>query len=142
MEISQMTECIHLANRFDHQYRITFDKAYYLTNRPRETLGPWFMQIPCRYGTIYPHGGVMLVVEIDHHNRVANRVASLPGAELIQDGDDEKAIRFHVDSFDSVAKIVRPRRRRQISDAERARLAGLSRDHGFQTPPSGPVLGV
>jgi hypothetical protein len=37
------------------------------------------MQIRCRYGLIYPHGGDKLAVEVDYHNQVARMVGRIPG---------------------------------------------------------------
>src|SRR5262249_6974448 len=117
-----MIICINLAERFGTQYRIVFDKSYDARRRRRETLDPWFMEIPCRKGTIYPFGGEMLAVQVDGRPLTAKRLLSLPGVRLLQDGDWERTFRFDVAQFSEVAAIVLPRRRRQISDAERQRL--------------------
>lgn len=52
----------------------------------------------------------------------AGRLAQVEGVEVYQDGDREKTLRSHVDRFPEVAEIVKPRRRRQVSGAERSRL--------------------
>lgn len=126
-----MTVCINLKERFGDRYRIAFDPAYNPRGRPKKLLDPWMMIIPCRYGEIYPDGGDFLRVDIDGHNRIAARVAELQYCELVQDGDIEQTIRFPVTKFEQVAEIVRPYRRRQISDKERTRLWELGLPHRF-----------
>jgi hypothetical protein len=87
--------------------------------------------ILCQRGEIYPYGGVLLAVDVDGRPVTARRLAKL-GLRLVQDGDNEKTFVFPVEQFAQVAKIVKPRRHRQVSDAEKRRLADLARRHGFQ----------
>jgi hypothetical protein len=117
-----MLNCINLLETFGAEYRIEFDEAYDPRGKPRDRLDPWMMLIPCRYGEIYPEGGQYLRVDIDYHNQIAARVAALPGCTLYGDGDDEKTIRFHVDQFEAVAKLVKPYRRVKVSQDTIARL--------------------
>ena len=58
--------CINLRERFGQQYRLGLDEAAAVSKCP------WTVTIPCRWGTIYPHGGEMLAVEIDGHPKLAN----------------------------------------------------------------------
>lgn len=108
------TTCIDLAARFGGRYRITWDEAA----GPRPT-DPWLMQIPCQAGTIYPHGGDKLALELDYHRHLAKRVAAIPGVRLHQDGDHEKTFVFPSDLFDAVAAIVQPKRRRQLTPEQK-----------------------
>jgi hypothetical protein len=89
------------------------------------------MLILCQRGDIYPYGGDLLAVDVDGRPVTARRLAEL-GLRLVQDGDNEKTFVFPAEQFAQVAKIVKPRRRRQVSDAEMRRLADLARRHGFQ----------
>jgi hypothetical protein len=59
-----------------------------------------------------------------------------------QQGDfGELTASFHIDDFDQLAKIMVPRRRRQVSEAERSRLAEIGRrsrfQHGYEREYSG-----
>jgi hypothetical protein len=54
-----MTPCINLQEQFGQQYRLGLDEA------AKEKNDLWMMTMPARWGTIYPHGGEMLAVEID-----------------------------------------------------------------------------
>jgi hypothetical protein len=118
-EGTTMTEPINLMQRFGKRYRIGWDGAYNPKNVPRDKLDPWAMEIPCERGTIYPHGGNDLAVMVDHRPITAKRLAAIPGVELVQDGDHEKTFVFPVELFPQIAKLVKPRRRRQITEANR-----------------------
>jgi len=58
-------DCINLQEQLGHRYRITFDPAYNPKHVPRDKLDPWTMQILCQRGVIYPHGGDLLVAEVE-----------------------------------------------------------------------------
>jgi hypothetical protein len=116
-------DCINLMDRFGSEYRIEFDPAFDPKHKQRENLDAWMMTLPCRFGVIYPWGGDRLSVEVDYHLRIAKRLAALPGVTLTQDGDEEKTFTFPVSIFDEVAKIVQPRRRRHLSDEQKAKAA-------------------
>jgi hypothetical protein len=96
------------------------------------------MQLPCERGIVYPHGGDLLAVEVEGRRVTANRLRHLDCTTTYQEGDGFGAVTFHAADFDEVATIVKPRRRRQVSEAERQRLASI----GFQqTTQSGQVSG-
>jgi hypothetical protein len=84
--------------------------------------------IPCRRGTIYPHGGELLALELNGHPKIAKQVAGIPAIALHQDGDDEKTFLFPVSHFDQLAVLVEPRKVRRLNKEQRERLiqAGLS----------------
>ena len=133
-------ECINLQEQFGTRYRVTFDAAYNPKHVPRDKLDPCMMQMPCQRGVVYPYGGDLLAVEVEGRRVTANRLRELDCTTTFQEGDSFLAVTFHVADFDEVAAIVKPRRRRQVSDAERQRLASI----GFQqtaqpAPVSGPV---
>jgi hypothetical protein len=123
-----MTTCINLAERFGGRYRITFDPAYDAKGRHRVNRDPWMMQIPCegRGVTIYPHGAERLAVEVNYRPSLARALVSLPGVIIHQDGGrrgGEKTFLFPVDLFDQVAALVKPRRRRVLTDEQRQAAA-------------------
>jgi hypothetical protein len=135
-------DCINLESRVGSRYRITFDEAYNAKGKHRDNLDPWYLQIRCRYGCIYPEGGDWLRLDLDHHNQIAGRVAELPGCELVQDGDFEKTIRFPVSQFPQVAAIVHPHRRRQYSEAERAAIKTRLARHHFKSRTNSGKIGA
>jgi hypothetical protein len=128
--------CINLLERWGRSYRIAFDASYDPKGVRRDKLDPWYMTIPCRYGTVYPVGGDRLAVEVDYRPHIAKRLAALPGVVLSQNGDMEKTFSFPVAMFEAVAAIVRPRRRRQVSEAQRQIGRAALAQYRARKPPS------
>jgi hypothetical protein len=127
--------CINLRARWGDVYRLSFDEA----SEHRDD--PWMMEIRGRFGTIHPHGGEALAVEVDGHRRLAARLGREMGLQIHQ-GDDGKPVSdprkdwggdmtflFPACRFQEVAEVIRPYRKRQVSEEERQRLAALSREH-------------
>jgi hypothetical protein len=132
--------CINLQQQFGTRYRVTFDAAYSPKHVPRNKLDPWTMQILCQRGVVYPHGGDVLAVEVEGRRVTANRLRQLDCTTTFQEGDSFLAVTFHVADFDEVAAIVKPRRRRQVSEVERQRLALIGFQQTAQSVQvSGPV---
>src|SRR5262249_32566591 len=101
-----MPICTDLVKRFGKTYRITWDPAYETYNVPRKSRDPWYAQVPCMCGTVYPHGGTTLALEIDYHGKTAEKVGALPGVVLWQRGDQERTYLFDVRLWDQVAELV------------------------------------
>jgi hypothetical protein len=115
-----MTDCINLKKRFGKKYRIVWDES-----RQKREDDPWFMQIPCLRGHIYPHGGDRLGFASNSRGPSLNVLKAIPGVEVEQDGTDGANLSFPVDIFDQIAKLVRPRQKRQrmMSEAQKATAA-------------------
>ena len=125
--------CINLKERFGGRYRIGRDPSYHVEHGEHGRADdPWTMILLCQHGHVYPHGGDLLGAATDKLGGVARALMALPCCTVAQDGDDGVNVTFHVDDFRQVANLLKPRRRRQISEAERERLASLSAQHGFQ----------
>jgi Fe2+ transport system protein FeoA len=91
------------------------------------------MIVPGRYGHIFPHGGSLLAASVDGHPNVAGVLRRLPCCRIHQDGDfGELTVVFDVADFAKVARIIRPRRRRQVSPEQRERLRGMGFPKGAQ----------
>ena len=121
-----ISKCINLQEHFGHQYRLGLDEA------ARDKTDPSMMTMLCQWGIIYPYGGEMLAVEIDCHSKKANQVAAIPGVLVHQDGDDEKTFVFPVTLFGPVAAIVEPKRTKQLTDEQKAKLIYAGKPHQFQ----------
>jgi hypothetical protein len=92
------------------------------------------MILLCLYGHIYPHGGTTLAASVYAHPNVAGRLQRMTCCRIHQDGDFvELRVLFDVSDFTSVAEIMLPRHRRQISPAERERLRAMGFKKGVQT---------
>lgn len=115
--------CIDLKERYGDKYRIGYDPAYFAEHGDRgRTHDPWLLTIPCRSGHIFPHGGEMLAASVDGHPNIAFALRKL-GLKVHQAGTDGQTLLFHVVQFKAVAKIMRPHRKRQWTDAQRAEAA-------------------
>jgi hypothetical protein len=134
MEAFTVATCINLQELCGDLYRIGHDEA---AQTRGERVDPWTMTVPCQRGVIYPCGGDLLAVEVDYHPSVAKQLAALPGVGCVQDGDQEKTFTFPSAKFDAVAAVVKPRKRKQVSVEERARLVDMGKQHRFGRMPTG-----
>ncbi len=124
-------DCINLFETFGDKYRITWDSAYDPNHVPVGKRDPWMMQIPCagRGVVIFPHGRTVLAIEVDRHPGIAAQLSAITGVRLHQCGDAERTFVFDVSLFDQVARIVRPRKRRTLTELQLQVLA----KHAFQS---------
>ena len=122
-ERASRMNCVDLWRTFGNEYKISTDPAYDSTGIRRDNLDPWYFTIPCKFGTIWAHGGDMLCVDIDYHDRTARKVGAIPGVRLKRDGDREKTYIFPAALFGEVAKLVKPHRRRQMTPEQRQEAA-------------------
>jgi hypothetical protein len=84
--------------------------------------------IPAKYGTITPLFGDYLLLAVTGHPRVVNRLLSIPYVRVAVEDGDSVALSFPAWCFDDVAEVVRPRRKRVISEEHKSKLrAGLAR---------------
>ena len=113
-------DCINLKERFGDRFKVKYEESYcvqYGENAWRDD--PVLMVIPCENGHICPWGGSNLAACTNSAGRVANKLKALPFTEVAQDGDDGANVVFDVSHFDEVAEIMKPRRRRRLSEAAR-----------------------
>ena len=94
---------------------------------------PWLMIIPCirNRGHIFPWGGTLLAASVDKRGLI-RPLMKIASCRIVQDAYDGATITFEQADFAKVARVMKPRRRKQISEEERKRLAELSRRHGFK----------
>jgi hypothetical protein len=118
--------CIDLKERYGDKYKIGKDPAYHAEYGPNAwTHDPWMLTLECRNGHIYPHGGEYLAAATRGRGTVSTALAKLPCVDVLQDGADGINAKFHVDDFTTVAKVMKPRRKRKLTDEQRA--ANLAR---------------
>ncbi|MGD0945875.1 MAG: hypothetical protein ABSA52_00475 [Candidatus Binatia bacterium] len=118
--------CVNLQERFGRQYRVTWE-ADGVTKRfwAREDWS-WLMDIRGRRGVIYPFGGEMLAA-VESGARIGAKLRALPCVRSTR-GDTETVVTFHVDDAPAVFELLKPYRRRQVSETQRERLRAI----GFQ----------
>lgn len=123
-------ECVNLKERFGSRFKVRYEESYQAQYGARaHTVDPWLMVIPCHRGHVCPWGGDMLAASIDSRGSTAKKLVALPGVRLCQDGFDGVTVVFPLWMFDHVAELMRPRRRRVVSEEGRTRLAQLSREY-------------
>lgn len=113
-----MSQCIDLRETYGHKWKIGLDEAA----RGRWT-DPWNFVVLCKHGHICPWGGDVLAGCSAEPGVTAKRLLRLPGVTVVHDGTDGATVTFPESKLSSVAKVLRPRRVRQASDAQLAALA-------------------
>jgi len=126
-------ECTNLKDLFGEHYKLQYEESYY-AERPefRKQEAPWLTQIPCQHGHIGVWGDDWLVASTNRAGSIAKRLSDLPFTTVAQDGDDGANVLFTLDHFDEVAEIMKPRRRRRLSEEHKARLAASNAKYRFQ----------
>ena len=126
-------DCVNLRERFGRRYRVEYEESYYAQYGPHARVDdPWLQIIPCQRGHIYPFSGSRPAATTNARGATARRLAAFDFATVHQDGSDGVTALFPVERFPEVAELMKPRRRRHVSEAERARLAALGAKYGFQ----------
>jgi hypothetical protein len=120
-----------MKRRFGKKYKIFMDEAWEVedsqSNSDKVKDKPWYYEIHGKYGAIYLYGKDKLAVRI-----TANRIKSRIKAEykdilsLYLEAEDESIFLFNLDNFEIVAKLIKARRKKQLSDQERVRLRNIS----------------
>jgi hypothetical protein len=121
--------CINLEERFGRRYRVTFEAGGATKGQWAREDWPWIMEIRGRYGVVYPKGGEILQGMTDRP-RMGRKLRALPCVRSVR-GDAETIITFRVADAEQVFALLKPYRRRQVSETERERLRALSARHGF-----------
>lgn len=121
---------INLKELFGDRFKIIIDEA--AEGEPGGKTDPWYLVIPCRNGSISPYSDELLAFHCTARGIRTRLHKDHLEIEVRNWSDDGEAIfLFNPDQFDLVANYAKPRRRRQISEKERSRLAKMGRDHRF-----------
>jgi hypothetical protein len=118
-------KCIDLKREFGDHYRVECEPSYYAQSGSQRASNrnAWLYVIPCRHGEIFPWEGRLLAISTKRRGAIATRLKRLSCTEMKQDGDDGMTLTFHEDDFPTIADIVKPRRRPQLSDERRQALS-------------------
>jgi hypothetical protein len=126
--------CVNLKDAFGDRFKVLFEESY-RAERPeyRREKAPWLMILPCQHGHIGPWDGTLLAACTDKAGGIAKRLKSLSFTTVAQDGTDGANIVFDVEYFDQVASIMKPRKRRRLSEAQKAVLAKHAMRKGYDS---------
>lgn len=107
-----MAECIDLRT-LEGRYKVVPGGDHL----PGTRLDIWNLEIPCKYGKIYPHGGTRLQAYCNAslHRRLA--LKALPCVTVHQQGDFEITVIFEVGDLPAVAEVLKPRVKPPARDA-------------------------
>ena len=124
---------IDLQAEFGRRWRIDQDES--AGGRLRD---PWLATIPCRHGHLFAAGPDSIGAATNRPGAIVRKLRSIPGVELVADGSDGANVVFGRSALPSVARVMKPRSRRQLSPAH---AAALARGRKSQKPPSGDSIG-
>ena len=119
---------INLKDLADDRYRTVLDESYQDDTARQSKL--WYFRIPCQHGFISVHGSETLAAWTGSP-RMVEKLIAIPEVEVHQRGDSEVRVLFGPDRLDDVASVLKARRKRKISEAERQRLATVGKAHLF-----------
>jgi hypothetical protein len=123
-------QCVNLRERFGRYYVVNENRLYTKQRGTGQLSDPWQQVLLCRNGHICPWGNNLLAACTVKSGQVAKRLKALPFTTVAQDGDDGANVVFPVEHFEEVAAIMKPRRRRRLS--ERQWAAAVERLRKYQ----------
>lgn len=122
-------KCIDIKELFGNRYRIVFDEAVVSW-----TSDPWYYQIPCLFGHIYPHSSDLLGFFCTGPVVMRRLHRQHPDLEWTE-CDGEGIFYFNLDQFDMVAGYAKPRKRRKLSSEHKRKLAESNMRFRFTRKP-------
>lgn len=129
---------VNLAERFGGKYRVTYEESYHAQYGAQARIDdPWLQVIIGRWGHIFPLGGGMLGVSTNSCGPTANRLKMLSFCTILLDGDDGLTLAFHIEHLHEIAKIIRARTTRRLSESRRAALIAAGKATHFKKKSNG-----
>jgi hypothetical protein len=135
--------CINLKELFGKRYKVVYEEAYdaeHGENAYREDR--WLMIMLCQNGHICPWGGSTLAACTSKAGSIAKRLKALPFTSVAQEGDDGANVLFDIEHFAEVAKIIKPRRRKQLSEEQKQQLTERLRKYQFSSASETPQIAL
>ena len=133
METQQMTaECINLKQQFGGRFKVAYEESYHAERGDNgRAEDPWLMVVLCQNGEIYPYGDDQLVASTKIAGGVARVLKALTFTTLHKDGSDGVDVIFPADRFEDVAGIMKPRKRRRMTEEAKRQAAERLRKYRF-----------
>ena len=112
------------------QFRLGLDEAALI--EPGGKKDPWYQVIPCKYGQIYPFSNTLLAIH-SKGSGIRQKLQDIEGITVHNWSDDGEAIfLFGPELFEKVTGVVKPKRKRQLSQAQRQQTADRLRAYHFR----------
>lgn len=119
-------------SKISGRYRVSTEESWYAEKDRNKDEKVWYMQIKGRYGLIFPYDEETLCIVV-YNNYFGKKIAAFLDQEFILGhAKDEHIYKFPVDQLKKVAKLIKPKVRRIISEKEKERLQELSKEFGFK----------
>ena len=117
-------ECVNLKEQFGDRFKVTYEESYRAERGDNgRAEDPWLMVMLCQHGEIYPYGDDQLVASTKVAGGIARALKALPFTTLHQDGTDGVDVIFPADRFEDVAAIMKPRKRRRMTEEAKQQAA-------------------
>jgi hypothetical protein len=110
---------LDLRGRFGALFRIRREAGGDTWHETPKDERVWLLEVRCRSGVVYAHGGEILAAATDRRG-IGARLRRLPFI-LSARGDHETVVTFADDDVEAVFAILKPYRRRRLSEAQRVR---------------------
>ncbi len=123
---------IDLKKQYGTKYKIQLDESADILNQEKsERL--WYYRIPCKYGHIGVWGKKTLSYYCDRPRFITKLIGlvEINGWEIVQRGESEIQFTFRTSQFYEVADVVKPKKKRQLTEAHLARLLKSSAGNRF-----------
>jgi hypothetical protein len=116
---------VDLKRRFGRKYKIEHEESYHAETGSTKACNrdPCLYLIPCKHGEIFPWGDSLLAISTKRRGAIATRLENLPCTKVQQDGSDGLTLTFHEDDFPTIAEIVKPKRKPQLSNKQRQAMS-------------------
>lgn len=111
---------LNLKNLFGDRYKIELDEATHCRGESKKD--PWYFQIPCKFGHIYPHSSNQLGYYCNGPRLMKRLQREHPEIEISQEGDFEAIFLFSPPQFDMIATYAHPKRKRRVTEAAKRQL--------------------
>jgi len=123
---------IDLKKQYGTKYKIQLDESADILNQEKsERL--WYYRIPCKYGHIGVWGKKTLSYYCDRPRFITKLInlVEINGWKIVQRGESEIQFTFAMTHFYEVADIVKPKKKRQMTEAHLAKLLKSSAGNRF-----------
>jgi len=118
---------LNLKELFEKRFKIAIDESAFQLGESKDN--PWYFQVPCKYGHIYPYSDKVLGFYCESGNIRKRLNREHPGIEIINWSDDGEAVfLFTPDQFDLIAKYAKPKRKKRLSQDHRRKLTSAGTD--------------